>query len=173
MGPTVGRSVGRSVGESVGRSVDRSAGLSFQPSSEMVSLLPTYRFSPNCRWLSVGKWLFLDVLLPRHGNVENSHFTLAIFSYSIHNLVVLSVPRTRIRHPPSRSPIVRQIREQLRKKDSWGRTILTHAVLSGRLQVFDAAFNAMREHILDSEVRAYHSPCQPASYETVAAVSAP
>ena len=37
-------------------------------------------------------------------------------------------------------------------KDSWGRTILTHAVLSGRGQVFDAAFNAMREHILDSEV---------------------
>ena len=53
--------------------------------------------------------------------------------------------------PPPRAP-VRQIRGQLRLKDSWGRSLLTHAVLSGHVQVFDAAFNAMRENILDPEV---------------------
>lgn len=37
-------------------------------------------------------------------------------------------------------------------KDSWGRTILTHAVLSGRVEVFDAAFYALREEVLDYEV---------------------
>lgn len=72
--------------------------------------------------------------------------------------------------PPA--PTVRQIREQLRKKDYWGRTVLTHAVLSGRVQVFDAAFNAMREHILDSEVRTQTSPCEPTSCKEIMVVSA-
>lgn len=45
-----------------------------------------------------------------------------------------------------------QVHEQLKAKDSWGRTILTHAVLSGCVEVFDAAFFALREEILDYEV---------------------
>ena len=60
------------------------------------------------------------------------------------------------RAPPPPSP-VRQIRTQLRLKDCWGRSLLVHAVLSGRVQVFDAALKAMRENILDTEVR----PTQP------------
>lgn len=38
-------------------------------------------------------------------------------------------------------------------KDSWGRTAVAHAVLSGRPQVFDAVINALREEIRDDEVR--------------------
>ncbi|CAM9229219.1 unnamed protein product [Sphacelaria rigidula] len=39
-------------------------------------------------------------------------------------------------------------------KDSWGRTAVAHAVLSGRPQVFDAVINALREEIRDDEVDA-------------------
>ncbi|CAM9400743.1 unnamed protein product, partial [Laminaria digitata] len=45
-----------------------------------------------------------------------------------------------------------EIRKQLKLTDTWGRNILIHAVRSGRCHVFEAAFNAMREHILDPEV---------------------
>lgn len=38
-------------------------------------------------------------------------------------------------------------------KDSWGRTAVAHAVLSGRPQVFDAVLSALREEIRDDEVR--------------------
>lgn len=37
-------------------------------------------------------------------------------------------------------------------RDSWGRTAVDHAVLSGRPQVFDAVFDALREEIRDDEV---------------------
>lgn len=37
-------------------------------------------------------------------------------------------------------------------KDSWGRTVVAHAVLSGRPQVFDAVFSALREEVRDEEV---------------------
>ncbi|CAN0446489.1 unnamed protein product [Ascophyllum nodosum] len=45
-----------------------------------------------------------------------------------------------------------QVRDQLKATDSSGRSILTHAVLSDQLQVFDAAFCAVREQILDHEI---------------------
>ena len=44
------------------------------------------------------------------------------------------------------------MREQLKATDAWGRSLLTHAVLSGRVAVFDAVFYAAREKILDDEV---------------------
>lgn len=47
----------------------------------------------------------------------------------------------------------RQVREQLQAKDSWGRTVLTYAVLSGYTEVFEVAFHAIRGQILDYEVR--------------------
>ena len=50
-------------------------------------------------------------------------------------------------------PNDRQIREQLRATDLWGRNILTHAVLSGRVQLFDAALEALRDDVLDVDVR--------------------
>lgn len=45
-----------------------------------------------------------------------------------------------------------QVREQLKATDAWGRSLLTHAVLSGCVAVFDAVFHAAREKILDDEV---------------------
>lgn len=45
------------------------------------------------------------------------------------------------------------MREQLKVKDSWGRTVLTHAVISGHTKVFETAFYAMRGQIYDYEVR--------------------
>eukprot|EP00752_Nemacystus_decipiens_P002733 g2552.t1 len=45
-----------------------------------------------------------------------------------------------------------QVREQLKATDAWGRSLLTHAVLSGRVVVFDAVFYAARETLLDDEV---------------------
>lgn len=38
-------------------------------------------------------------------------------------------------------------------EDSWGRTAVAHAVLSGRPQVFDTVLHALREEIRDDEVR--------------------
>lgn len=38
-------------------------------------------------------------------------------------------------------------------KDSWGRTVVEHAVLSGRPSVFRAMFEALRNEIRDDEVR--------------------
>lgn len=46
------------------------------------------------------------------------------------------------------------MREQLKATDAWGRSLLTHAVLSGRVAVFDAVLYAAREKILDDEVGA-------------------
>lgn len=45
-----------------------------------------------------------------------------------------------------------QIEEHMTSKDSWGRTVVAHAVLSGRPQVFDAVFDALRQEIRDAEV---------------------
>lgn len=45
-----------------------------------------------------------------------------------------------------------QLRKQLKMTDTWGRNLLVHAVQSGRVHIFEAAFNAMREHLLDPEV---------------------
>lgn len=46
-----------------------------------------------------------------------------------------------------------QIQSIVTAKDSWGRTAVAHAVLSGRPQVFDAIFEALRAEIRDDEVR--------------------
>eukprot|EP00903_Cladosiphon_okamuranus_P012420 g11638.t1 len=45
-----------------------------------------------------------------------------------------------------------QVREQLKATDAWGRSLLTHAVLSGRVAVFDAVFFEAQANILDDEV---------------------
>ncbi|CAM9916475.1 unnamed protein product [Pylaiella littoralis] len=47
-----------------------------------------------------------------------------------------------------------QIREELTKTDAWGRNILTHAVLSGSVAIFDAALYAATEYLLDDQVGA-------------------
>lgn len=46
-----------------------------------------------------------------------------------------------------------QVREQLKIKDLLGRSILTHAVMSGHEQLFEAALHALRDEVLDDEVR--------------------
>ncbi|CBJ31228.1 expressed unknown protein [Ectocarpus siliculosus] len=50
--------------------------------------------------------------------------------------------------------LVKEVREQLKATDSWGRTIFGHAVLTRRPKVFDAVFFAAREYILDDEIAA-------------------
>lgn len=37
-------------------------------------------------------------------------------------------------------------------KDSWGKTLISHAILSGSPCVFDVAFAAVRDDILDEVV---------------------
>lgn len=53
---------------------------------------------------------------------------------------------------PSTSLGELQVESILKAKDSWGRTVLAHAVLSGRSQVFDVIFDTLREQIRDVEV---------------------
>eukprot|EP00904_Undaria_pinnatifida_P002482 jgi/Undpi1/12234/HiC_scaffold_5.g01910.m1 len=45
-----------------------------------------------------------------------------------------------------------QVREELTATDLWGRTVVTHAVRSGHVQMFEAALGALRDDILDTEV---------------------
>lgn len=47
-----------------------------------------------------------------------------------------------------------QVESILKAKDSWGRTVVAHAVLSERSQVFDVIFDTLREQIRDVEVLA-------------------
>lgn len=54
--------------------------------------------------------------------------------------------------PSSVVHIFAQLHSFLKAKDSWGRTVVAHAVLSGRSQVFDAVFEALKEEVRDSEV---------------------
>lgn len=37
--------------------------------------------------------------------------------------------------------------------DSWGRTLISHGILSGNPQVFEVAIEAVRADVLDEEVR--------------------
>lgn len=46
-----------------------------------------------------------------------------------------------------------QRRVQLTATDLWGRTALTHSISSGREQLFDAVLRAVRQDVLDSEVK--------------------
>lgn len=48
--------------------------------------------------------------------------------------------------------LIVQVRDHMTAKDSWGRTAVAHAVLSGRPQVFDTVLHALREEIRDDEV---------------------
>lgn len=46
-----------------------------------------------------------------------------------------------------------QVREVLTAKDSWGRTLVSHGILSGNPQVFEVTMSALRVDVLDEEVR--------------------
>lgn len=41
----------------------------------------------------------------------------------------------------------------LTAKDSWGRTLISHGILSGNPQVFEVAVEAVRADVLDEEVK--------------------
>lgn len=41
----------------------------------------------------------------------------------------------------------------LTAKDSWGRTLASHGILSGNPQVFEVTMSALRAEVLDEEVR--------------------
>ncbi len=56
-------------------------------------------------------------------------------------------------HHHHRYKMLPQRRVQLRAKDLKGRTILTHAIRSGHVQLFDAVLTAVRHDVLESEVR--------------------
>eukprot|EP00903_Cladosiphon_okamuranus_P017019 g15686.t1 len=45
-----------------------------------------------------------------------------------------------------------QVREVLMAKDSWGRTLASHGILSGNPQVFEVTMSALRADVLDEEV---------------------
>lgn len=46
----------------------------------------------------------------------------------------------------------RQVREQLKAMDSWGRSVVYHAVFSGSKQVFELLFDSIRRRVLAEEV---------------------
>lgn len=46
-----------------------------------------------------------------------------------------------------------QVREMLTAKDSWGRTLVSHGILSTSPQVFEVCMAALRADVLDEEVR--------------------
>lgn len=45
-----------------------------------------------------------------------------------------------------------QYRKLLEARDGWHRSIIEHAILSGRRQTFETVFEAMRRDILDEKV---------------------
>lgn len=40
----------------------------------------------------------------------------------------------------------------LKARDSWGRTVISHSILSGSPQVFEVALAIVREKVLEEEV---------------------
>ncbi|CAM9613703.1 unnamed protein product [Pylaiella littoralis] len=47
-----------------------------------------------------------------------------------------------------------QVREMLTARDSWGRTLVSHGILSASPQVFEVSMTALRADVLDEEVEA-------------------
>ncbi|CAN0000438.1 unnamed protein product, partial [Hapterophycus canaliculatus] len=45
-----------------------------------------------------------------------------------------------------------QVLEQLKAIDLWGRSVLTHALLSGHEMMFEAAYGAVRDDVQDEQV---------------------
>lgn len=52
-----------------------------------------------------------------------------------------------------RPPSSYQVRDQLTALDLFGRSTITHAVQSGNLQLFEACLTAVRDDVIDAEVR--------------------
>lgn len=52
-----------------------------------------------------------------------------------------------------------KVRDELKATDSWGRSIIAHAILSGSKQIFEAAFHSIRQLVLAEEVRSI--PAEP------------
>lgn len=44
--------------------------------------------------------------------------------------------------------------QQLKAVDLWGRSVLTHALLSGHAMMFEAAYGAVRDDVNDEQVGA-------------------
>lgn len=49
--------------------------------------------------------------------------------------------------------LARQAREMLMAKDLWGRSLISHGILSGNPKVFEVAIKATRADVLEEEVR--------------------
>lgn len=52
-----------------------------------------------------------------------------------------------------------QVLEQLKAIDLWGRSVLTHALLSGHEKMFEAAYGAIRDDVPDEQVRLREAGC--------------
>lgn len=57
------------------------------------------------------------------------------------------------RFPARPKSLVRtQYRKLLEARDGWFRSIIEHAIMSGRTQIFEAVFNAFRRDVHDEKV---------------------
>lgn len=53
----------------------------------------------------------------------------------------------------ARRPLrMEQVREELKATDSWGRSVIMHAILSGDKQVFEVTMDCIRQRVLAEEV---------------------
>lgn len=85
--------------------------------------------------------------MPHNPSVLSGVNAVLLSTLAFHGVLLLSSNLPRL-----------QVLEQLKAVDLWGRSVLTHALLSGHEMMFEAAYGAVRDEIQDEQVGA--AACQ-------------